>query len=1767
MKNWKRTLKKLFVLGLSVILLGSSTDLSALSVLAAENSGKVYTKENSYVEETEIVTVETMTSAPAIGLFGLDEGTVDLISGTAADWIDRIDITEELRDFYDKLVESSDNDGIDDFMIEDRYFDGDNVIAAMTIKETISTGEDPQTWISETSDKCMPFVVAVCNAFDRDHPEVFWNSRMVSCKSGASYYTDGENYEMTLTVELVLQDTSAQNEEERIDMRIPAYADEEAIKTGIAKRDERVSELCDAVAGKTVYEKLEYFNDVLTGTNQYNTGSDLDAIDDTCREGISALLGAVGDAGPVCEGYARAFKILCDAEEIPCVLVDGADHMWNYVRVDGSWYAVDVTWNDPVPSGGYPDATAVSGYENLNFFLVGSETVNNGDAFITTHPVENAPSLNGVKFTNGPELSTSKYEYSQYTDLSDAEISLDVPAGGFAYDKTEKKPGVVVTLDGKALVENTDYRVAYENNVNAGMDTAIVKISGLGQYVGQVIKSFTIYASDAILVTVGTDQIVFADEGIFVQPEFTGVDSEVVKGTLTYSYAGTDNMNYDAVVEKLALLTPDETVSVGYSFVVTDSNYTGTKNGTINLRVEGLEFYVGTEAATEENAVEKSAVPVFGMTWDDVIKIKSGIKAQIGEYADTEASHFDLDVTGTPSAGEHEFRVLYNGTLGGKQYTDIVVCTGTVVIGRKDITGVIVTLNLPDVGYTYDKTAKEPGALVVLDGVTLVAGTDYALSYKENVNAGIDTAVVTITAMGNYTGTADETFSILPSGIVNENVTTVQNVAAGNASFEEPKFTGIDGENVEGSITYSYDGNAGLTYAGVQELLNELDGDETAVVEYSFVPAAEGNYTGTKTGTISLSTKANKMLNAVLILDIPASGYVYDKTAKTPEVTVKVDDKTLVKDTDYTVSYQENINAGDNAVAIVSGRGKYSGTVFANFSIMKKEVEAEVAVADKVYDGTEVAAVSVTVDEADLCAGDILLISDSVGNYVSADVADAIPVNVVLGTVSGTGCENYSVTLPSDITGVIKTADYAVTVKNEQTILKGNGELEEPGFTGVGDEAVSGTLTYSYGEQNNLSLAALLEKLNALQAEERATVDYRFVPTAGGNYAGEKTGTITVAVRDLEFYIGSEKVTAENGVTIAANPSYGDTWEEILKINAGLVAVRGDLSDETPAHFTLNVTGTPDAGLQTYAVLYSGTIDGTRYTDVEVCSGTVTVAKKTLTVEAGDYKVSKVYDKTTAAGTAGGALKVVGLLESDTAVTVDTRISDYTASNVGGQDKVRVTLSLSGEDSRNYVLEKEVLDVPCEILPMTVTPVINVSGTYIYTGTAKEPAFTVETAEGEELTKADYTFSYQDNVNAGNGKVLLRPVKNSNYTWDGEAAQTFVIEKAIYEGKTGFSANGIYGTGGVINLITLLPEGAGTGLVLGDLATEDTYGVLSGAVIKDGTTLKYNLAANPEALGKGATITVEVADSTNYEPYQVVLEIMSTVKAQQISFQFNSATVDKTYGDLPFMNAAYGQVYGSGVTYASSDPTVATVDNTGKVTILKVGSTVISAYASETSTHQSAYALYTLRVAKKQLKWDTTGLSAKDTEGEINNRRATLSGALKVSGIVAADQEHVTYSCPASKLVGVYASTEAGTQKITLGWKNAASPSVLEGSWAINYELPTALPTIYGKIRVAEAEEPENEEQNDPPVESETESGDRTEETENETEPEEDAEQVTTPETDSGNDVPGSGAEDTMGDGQQSDGMGNVILVIALVLVLVFGAGSMAVALLTKRRR
>ncbi len=92
----------------------------------------------------------------------------------------------------------------------------------------------------------------------------------------------------------------------------------------------------------TPYEKMAIFHDEIIKNCDFEKDT---------YYGIT-VYGALVEGTAQCEGYANAFSYLCDIAGIENITVRGANakgdsHVWNKVRIDGEWYNVDLTWDDP----------------------------------------------------------------------------------------------------------------------------------------------------------------------------------------------------------------------------------------------------------------------------------------------------------------------------------------------------------------------------------------------------------------------------------------------------------------------------------------------------------------------------------------------------------------------------------------------------------------------------------------------------------------------------------------------------------------------------------------------------------------------------------------------------------------------------------------------------------------------------------------------------------------------------------------------------------------------------------------------------------------------------------------------------------------------------------------------------------------------------------------------------------------------------------------------------------------------------------------------------------------------------------------------------------------------------------------------------------------------------------------------------------------------------------------------------------------------------
>ena len=99
---------------------------------------------------------------------------------------------------------------------------------------------------------------------------------------------------------------------------------------------------------------------------------------------------------------------------------------------------------------------------------------------------------------------------------------------------------------------------------------------------------------------------------------------------------------------------------------------------------------------------------------------------------------------------------------------------------------------------------------------------------------------------------------------------------------------------------------------------------------------------------VHIDKKVAKSISKATVT-LSTTSYTYNGSAKKPSPTVKLDGVKLVKDTDYTVKYSNNVNKGTVKVTI-TGKGNYSGTKTATFKIKAKKVTS-CYVKNQGYDG------------------------------------------------------------------------------------------------------------------------------------------------------------------------------------------------------------------------------------------------------------------------------------------------------------------------------------------------------------------------------------------------------------------------------------------------------------------------------------------------------------------------------------------------------------------------------------------------------------------------------------------------------------------------------------------------------------------------------------------------------------------------------------------------------------------------------------------------
>ncbi len=160
-------------------------------------------------------------------------------------------------------------------------------------------------------------------------------------------------------------------------------------KEDVLKYEDQINSEVQKIVAKTTekndYEKILTIHDYLVDNVSYD--------ETISKDNIYNMYGAIVSKEAVCEGYAKAFKYLLDQVKIESVIIIGnasdsegktQSHAWNYVLLNNKWYAVDVTWDDPIIIGG-GKLTQTNKYK---YFLKGSKNISKDHEEIYTF-VEN----------------------------------------------------------------------------------------------------------------------------------------------------------------------------------------------------------------------------------------------------------------------------------------------------------------------------------------------------------------------------------------------------------------------------------------------------------------------------------------------------------------------------------------------------------------------------------------------------------------------------------------------------------------------------------------------------------------------------------------------------------------------------------------------------------------------------------------------------------------------------------------------------------------------------------------------------------------------------------------------------------------------------------------------------------------------------------------------------------------------------------------------------------------------------------------------------------------------------------------------------------------------------------------------------------------------------------------------------------------------------------------------------------------------------------
>lgn len=284
----------------------------------------------------------------------------------------------------------------------------------------------------------------------------------------------------------------------------------------------------------------------------------------------------------------------------------------------------------------------------------------------------------------------------------------------------------------------------------------------------------------------------------------------------------------------------------------------------------------------------------------------------------------------------HNYTISYGDAATIKVLTERKRIISTVTFGKKDTYSTNYTGEQirPTVTVTYNykndkgKDAKQK----------LKLNVDYVVSYTNNVNAGENTAAVTVTGIGEYAGVITKNFTINKKSISKVTLSAVGDIkfeigSTGTPILPKPTVVVMDGnyELSENDYEIEVKQKGASSFTSLDQLQDPGEG-VLEKVELRVKAKENSNYTGESKKKVKFNILGSKC-NALSIADVakieftaPNKIYTYNSKAQKPKV--KVTDKTTgkkLKSSEYKVIYSNNVNAGEGTAEVkIVGVYKYN---------------------------------------------------------------------------------------------------------------------------------------------------------------------------------------------------------------------------------------------------------------------------------------------------------------------------------------------------------------------------------------------------------------------------------------------------------------------------------------------------------------------------------------------------------------------------------------------------------------------------------------------------------------------------------------------------------------------------------------------------------------------------------------------------------------------------------------------------------------------------